>query len=108
MACNYATLYNSPKGYVVWCKECDTYQLAFLSSLVTFKNDEFKKFRRQIAIKINKAIAVPGNSKSIFLNIFSNNSRMVLTPGELEELNQMLEEADTVHQTNALLELFAL
>ncbi len=106
MSCHYSILYSGVKGYVICCKECGMYQLAFLSSLINFGQKDFKKFGRQVASRLGYPVDFSDKHKNIVLNTFSGNSQMVLSYEELNDLSQMLEEADVVQQTNALLELF--
>lgn len=108
MSCNYQTLFSGNYGYVVVCNECNTYQLAFLSSLISFTSAQYQYFQSQVKSEIDKNNdSLQVNCKSVVLNTADSSVRLLLTPSELAELNTMLEHADTEARTAALLQLFA-
>ncbi|TXI31384.1 MAG: hypothetical protein E6Q58_05200, partial [Niabella sp.] len=84
MSCKFQTLFSGEEGYIVRCKECGHYQIAFISVLVNMSEESYFTLYgevRQLATcefpfeKMDaKRIMIPTPSKNVFF---------ILTPKEL-------------------------
>lgn len=107
MHCTYVTLHSGANGYIVKCESCEKYQLAFLSSLLTLDEEEYKKICQQTKEQITQtSVGSNTNCKSILLQTGCDDVKIILSPLELRDLHEMLEDADVTERTNALLQLF--
>lgn len=107
MTCNYVTLYNGANGYIVRCTACNTFQFAFLSTMLTMEEEDYLLFKKQVEKKMRENMFTgDANCKNIWLKTQHRGVDMLLTPKELTELNEILESADTEQRTSELLELF--
>lgn len=107
--CHYQTLYlNSDKGYVIHCLLCDHLQVAFGNVAITLCRDEFQWFKQSMAIlhqdltRDNKTSTV----KNISVPTPCDGVMLLLNFKELEELNHMLDAADTELKSQQLMSLF--
>ncbi len=104
--CRHNLLAHNEQGYVVSCKGCGRYQLAFGTSLTTLEPADYDRFCRQVAglAKCNRPGKGAENSKKICLDIYCNQAMMVLSTRELNALNVLLDEAEFTRQVGFLLE----
>ena len=107
MSCDFRSLYCGDNGYVVRCMQCNHYQIAFLSTMLTLKEQEFKGFCQQVRYKAEECLGNANpRSKIIMIGTPSQSVHLILTTTELKQLHQILEEADCEMRTLELLELF--
>lgn len=106
--CSYQTLFHDDNtGYVVRCNECEKIQWGFGNIMLTVSADEFDSFRRWLKKMINEqAPVVKENVRSIIIPTPCEGVRLLLSRRELNDLDHMLEEADTELQSDGLLKLF--
>lgn len=105
--CDFDTLYFGTDGYVARCKECDHYQVAFITTVLTLKQHDFNILRAQVAAKYSYAAdGTSGCEKNILITTPSQAVQICLTKAETLQFSNMLEEADNESKTLALLSLF--
>ena len=106
--CNYQTLYHDNKsGYVIRCEECENLQVTFGNIIITFGKEDFNKFIG--VVKDLRAKQQPEADivvKSIIIPTPCDGVRLLFSYRELQELENMLEAADSELQSLELLELF--
>lgn len=103
--CQYQTLYYDNKvGYVVRCPDCDQFQLGYGTVIMNLCHEDFTNFFKKVksyAIELEnkeqlssiKSIAIP--TASLGFNLF-------VSEREMQELFQMLDQADTEYQVQFL------
>lgn len=107
MYCHYQSLYYNDDGYVVRCKDCNHYQIAFSSTMLTLNDAEFKAFCNQVKNKCCEAdFSLAKNSKSVVLQTPSHCICIILTRNEALRFYEILEEADNEARALSLLNLF--
>ena len=104
--CRHNILAHHEQGYVVFCKGCGRYQLAFGTSLTTLEPADYDRFCEQVAglEKCNRQKQGAENCKKIYLDVYCTHAMMVLSIKELKSLNALLDEADFNRQVGFLLQ----
>ncbi|WP_152268609.1 DUF6686 family protein [Agriterribacter humi] len=106
--CGFQYLYNGEDGYVVRCKNCGHYQIAFASFMLTLSQSEFQSFCELVKYKCNEpGYSLTEYSKSIILQTPAQGVFILLTKNEDSRLYQILEEADNEDKALALMSLFS-
>lgn len=107
MSCDFQSLYYGQDGYVVRCKECGHYQLAFVSTLITCSKADFRVLCEQVSYKAAQSYPhINKDAKIIMITTPCPDVHLILTPTELLRLNKVLEEADTEKKVQELMCLF--
>jgi hypothetical protein len=103
--CRHKILAHNNHGYVIFCKGCGKYQLAFGTSLVTLSPEDFQRFCSHLS-GLKKKTAITGfeHEKQIGVDIYSKHSMMVLNYQELQRLNALLDEANFTREIEFLLQ----
>lgn len=106
--CRFQSLYFNDDGYVVYCKQCNRYQLAFGSTLLTLKPHDFIVFCNVVKTKCREENDLSGaeHSKTVVIPAPCDGMYMLLTKKEAHLFHRILEEADTEMKTQQLLGLF--
>lgn len=105
--CEFQSLYFNDDGYVVRCKQCGCYQLAFGSTMLTLTKKGFETFCKMVKHKCNERdFLFSEHSKCVVIPTPSNGVYMLLTKNEVNQLNEILEEADNEEKAQCLLSLF--
>lgn len=105
--CGFHYLYNGEDGYVVRCRECGHYQLAFASVMLTLTEDEFRLFGKLVKYKYDSTHeTLTESSKSIVLPTPAPGISVLLTKNEAARLCAILEEADNENKALMLISLF--
>jgi len=106
--CNYKTWYYEEKnGYVIECSKCKNLQVGFGNVMLTLDSAEFDELRKLLIMEQKKVqCTVIGNVKHIFIATPCAGVTLLLNNGELNELCNMLDKADTEMKAAQLLELF--
>lgn len=103
--CTYTTLSKGKNGYIVFCRRCSHYQIAFGTSLINMSEEEFTEFnnvaREQYAEQKNNGMEW---YKNIQLPVFAQNNLMVLSYVELKLMIDMLNEARATREVNTMLQ----
>ncbi|HMO60963.1 MAG TPA: hypothetical protein PKC39_06165 [Ferruginibacter sp.] len=106
MICEYQSLYYGDDGYIVRCRQCGHYQVAFISTMLMLNADDFDILRHIVGAKMQeKNSTVPG-TKTVVIRTPSKEVSILLTRAELEQLHRILEEADNELKTQELIRLF--
>ncbi|HEX5155317.1 MAG TPA: DUF6686 family protein [Parafilimonas sp.] len=107
MFCDFEHLYFTSNGYVVYCKNCGCYQIAFNTTLLTLTEKDFFVLCK---MALNKYAAIDyildDDTKSIIIETPAAGMCLILSAKEAAELCYMLEEADTEIKALALIKMF--
>ena len=107
MNCQFHSLYFSDDGYVVRCKECNNYQIAYLSTILTLNEFDFKALCKLVKYKCTEPdYSCMINSKSIIIQTPSKGCCVIFTRLETLRFNEILEQADSEEQALLLISLF--
>lgn len=92
--CNYRILAHNDEGYIILCKGCSNYQLAFGTTAVTFENDDFCNFCLQ-TMALSDTYYCNGSEKDkrIQVDIANKRALMILNYRELKKLQELISEA---------------
>lgn len=104
--CRHDVLAHSDQGYVVCCKGCGRYQLAFGTSLATLEPADYNRFCEQITglAACHRECREAEQAKRIYVDLYSSHTMMVLNKKELKALGALLDEAEFTRQIGFLLE----
>lgn len=105
--CEFQSLYFSADGYVVRCKECDCYQVAFGSTMFTLAPADFSAFCKMVP-GICSLADQPGaeNTRCIVIPTPYQGISMLLTRNEAKRFNRILKEAEKEAEVQYLFNLF--
>lgn len=107
MSCDFQFLCYCDEGYIVRCKQCRHYQIAFISTLITVDEANFTVFCSHVRNKAAHNYAyINRDAKIIIIPTSASDVNLLLTPNELSRLYGMLEEADNEIKMQELLGLF--
>lgn len=107
MNCQFKTLYTGEDGYVVRCKECGHYQLAYLCVMVTLDEKEFRSFRRMVQQHYEDSLCITNDfCKCIVIPTPAANTCFLFTKREITRFVQLLDEADNEEKALALMKFF--
>ena len=105
--CEYLSLYFGDIGYVVRCKQCGLYQLAFMCIVITLTKQDFFAFCGIVKRKYEEAnYAHSENSKCIIIQTPAEGISFLLTKNEVKRFTEILEEADNEEKAQCLIGLF--
>ncbi|MFT3902941.1 MAG: hypothetical protein QM727_07190 [Niabella sp.] len=107
MTCDFQNLYSGDEGYIVRCKQCGHYQVAFISTMLTLTENDFLFFCEQVHYKAQHAHEMGNNhSKMVMIGTPSTDVQLILTPIELIRLHKMVEQATDEITVQDMLMLF--
>lgn len=107
MSCQFQTLYTGEDGYVVRCKECGHYQLAYLCVMVTLGEKEFRSFRRMIQQHYEDSLQLTNDHcKCVVVQTPATGTNFLFSRREIKRFTELLDEADTEESTQSMLALF--
>jgi hypothetical protein len=105
--CEFQSLYYGDDGYVVRCKHCGHYQVAFICICITFTNSDFAAFKKMAGDYCdNPGASFSDNHKNIIMRTPAQGISFILTRAEIKRLIDILDEADTQEKFLSLLNLF--
>jgi hypothetical protein len=107
MSCHYQSLYTGKDGYVVRCKECGHYQVAYLCVMLTIEKEEFRSFRRKMEQHYKESLSLATDyHKCVIVETAAAGTRFLFSRAEIKRLTEILDEADTEEQAQNMLLLF--
>lgn len=107
MTCEFQSLYFGDEGYVVRCKQCGHYQVAFMSIILTLTENDFIAFCSIVKSKsVEMDEVMPEHCKCVVIRTPAEGICFLLTRNEASRFSVMLEEADTEAKTLSLIKLF--
>ena len=108
MSCEYQHLYLGNDGYVVRCKECGKFQLAYQCICISLNEDDYNVFCKIVAKRsaASSDSNFPSNSKSYCIKTPDKNISFLFTRMELLRLNEILEMAGAEMTALSMIELF--
>ena len=103
----FQSLYYGDDGYVVRCNQCDHYQFAFLSTMLTVDTAGFNMLCRMVKQKcLEETNALADHSKCIIVPTPAEGIYMLLTKTGASRFSEILEEADNEEKALSLISLF--
>lgn len=92
--CNYKILAHNEDGYIILCKGCNNYQLAFGTTAVTLDMEHFYNFCAETK-KLSGSLCCNGfeKEKRIHVDVYCETAVMILNYRELKKLNELIAEA---------------
>lgn len=106
-SCNFQTLYTGEDGYVVRCKDCGHYQIAYLCMMVTLDEKGFRSFRKTIRQHYRNSLQlVNDHCKCVIVPTPAAGTHFLFSRKEIKRLTELLDEADTEEQALSMLSLF--
>jgi hypothetical protein len=104
--CKWKTWYTGEEGYVVECESCQHVQLGFGTVMLTLTRTDFTVFTHLVAERLACHVPFGHERKCIVLPTPVPFYQVLLTEGELGELHEMLQSADSEMKAESLLGLF--
>lgn len=105
--CEFQSLYFGDDGYVVRCKKCGHYQVAFASTMLNLTGIDFTALCNIVKNKYAEEVFQHNeNTKCCVIPTPSNGMYMLFTRKEAQRLHEILEEADNEEQALAMMSLF--
>jgi hypothetical protein len=101
--CNYTVLFQNSSGYIIRCKSCDHFQLAFGTTTAAFDPVDFDHFCRRIS-QLHRNEPCNGFEMQKRFSILLSNPLICLALNyrELHQLADMLHEACFVDEMETL------
>jgi hypothetical protein len=92
MSCEYQALYRGPDGYVVRCKHCGSYQLAFAGLMLLLQEYDFQAFSRMVTGRCSERcnLQQESNLKNVVIETPAEGIWFLLTHAEAQRLQLML------------------
>ena len=107
MNCHFQKLYTGEDGYVVRCKECGHYQLAFLCVMLTLDEQHYYSFRKLIQQRYEDSLCVSNeHCKCIVVETPAAGTSFLFSAREIKRFADLLDEADTEERAQSMLQLF--
>ena len=107
MSCEFQSLYFGDDGYVVRCKQCGHYQLAYMCICITLNETDYRAFCKIVNRKYEEAAYhFAEHSKCITIQTPAEGICFLLTRAEAKRFTEILEEADTEAKAQSLISLF--
>ncbi|MBZ4191997.1 DUF6686 family protein [Niabella beijingensis] len=101
--CNFRVLVQHADGYVVFCPDCNAFQLAFGTTLLRMRPEYFREFVLAIGRSGALCPETAGNVKNIFIPL-EENTTLCLTQSERDKLDRLLREAAALFETFFILD----
>jgi len=95
MSCEYQSLYRGNDGYVVRCKHCGSYQLAFAGIMLLLEEYDFQAFSRIVTCRCSECShhQQETNLKNVVIETPAEGIWFLLTQAEAQRLQLMLSTA---------------
>ncbi len=107
MNCHFQKLYSGEDGYVVRCRECGHYQIAYLCVMLTLDEKEFRSFHRMVQQHYEVSACITNDlCKCIVVQTPATNTCFLFSKREIKRFAELLDEADTEQHAQVLLTLF--
>ena len=105
--CEFQSLYYEDDGYVVHCKDCGYYQVAFGNTMLSLSPDDYIALTKVVKRKhYNVDFSASENTRNVVIPTPSQGMYLLLTKNEATRLHEILEEADTEEKAQTLINLF--
>lgn len=105
--CHFKSWYFDDDGYVIECTSCEHLRVCFGSTMLTLTHADFRAFYDLVCWKKESHLpSCDENTKSIVIATPCRSVQIILSERELNDLYDMLQQADTEMQTQQLIDLF--
>lgn len=102
--CTHRILAQNDNGYIILCKKCNHFQIAFGTTVICLSEIQYEEFKLQVEDQLNfyKNDGFP-QQKIIQLQIFSANVQMVVSFNELLKLIELLEAESILTEVDKII-----
>ena len=105
--CEFQSLYFDDDGYIMRCKQCGFYQVAFISTMLTLAEADFQALRKMARQKFYAADPTSSDhSKTFILKTSSHGFYLLLTRNETGRFCDILEGADNEVKALTIMGMF--
>ncbi|GGH75217.1 hypothetical protein HNQ91_004644 [Filimonas zeae] len=105
--CNFKQWSHNKHGYIIQCDDCKSFQLCFGTTMLTLREEEYVQFSEWVVYKRESLVPLHDkNLKSISLPTVCPQVQVIVTEKELNNLYELVQEADNEMKVNQLLSLF--
>lgn len=101
--CSYKVLFHRSTGYVVKCNSCSHYQVAFGTMVFTISTANMTEMFAQVTKLSSRKDSCSGHHERFQVKLPCDSVIMALTPEELKQYHDMLEEAFATEALRKLL-----
>ena len=97
MPCSFVTLHQSPNAFVRFCTNCGRYRVGFYTLHMELNEENYRIFVRYVRQRLDQITEIDQliNDRNQVLETPAHGYRIWLTPNELQELSQILDEVAT-------------
>jgi hypothetical protein len=96
--CEYNTLHHCEHGYVIQCKNCGSYQVAFGNMMLKLMPEEYQAFKDYLQKQYKKGLTDEPQTKNIQIPTDSHRVAMIFSRQEAEKLLDLLLQAQLMQQ----------
>ena len=102
--CSYKILVHNKWGYIVKCNNCNHFQIAFGTTVISLKTELFQEFRLQIK-ELKQTTVYNGFPKQKYIPVKTHHEDVLMTLNynELQRLFALIDEAMLANEMNQLL-----
>lgn len=105
--CEFQSLYYNDDGYVVRCKDCGYYQLAFGTMMLSLSGMDYETLCKVVKKKHGEIdFAASEHTRNVVVATPSQGLYMLLTREESNRLHDILEAADSEEKAREIMNLF--
>lgn len=105
--CQFTSWYFDDNGYVIECKDCAHFRVCFGNVVLTLDHAAFKALFAWVCLRKETHTSLCDvHTKSILIATPCSSIQLMLSECELNELYNMLQQADTEMRIQQLLDLF--
>lgn len=105
MPCSFETLYRGPNAFIRFCGSCGRYRIGFYTLHVELNEPNYQIFSRYVHQRLDQISEIDQliNDRNQLLETPAQGYRIWLTPGELQELHDVISEAATEKSVRELI-----
>lgn len=105
--CDFDSLFCNEDGYVVCCKLCGYYQIAYGNTMLNITQSDFQELCITVNEKANEEYpSYSEASKCVLIPTATSGVYLVLTKKEALQFNEILEAADAEEKALSLISMF--
>ncbi|MFD2933459.1 DUF6686 family protein [Spirosoma flavum] len=91
-------------GYIGFCTGCQSYNVAYKNSMFVLSEIEFSTYKQMIAERTGMRPFFTTHGKEWLLKTPMQNYFIMFSDAEIDELNQMMDEAGVLMQVDKILQ----
>lgn len=103
--CSHKILAHNETGYIAICTNCEHYQIAFGTTVMSLPEQQYKEFAEHLYMNCtNKACLDFPAQKSVVLPVFCAHLQMILSFNELLRLEELMRQASVMTEVNKIID----